>query len=228
MILTGKYFFLQCILVLEFSILWKVTAQEDNEVNPEEEKYTLIDETCYNPEDVYSNNITEVKILDEGNQWEWQLECLDEKDCPDPWKCFKNFCYPPAPLPSYIKSIRPPNTAEVVRYKVGLINCNLKNCQCPEGFDCLPATGKCKERTEFASGGEIATTVAQVGGVSRFRVQNTIFNDVAMSSMRCKLCPPRTVHDTQPCYPLRCNHRNRCWCDYYCARRRGRGRCGRG
>ena len=62
---------------------------------------------------------------------------------------------------------------------------------------------------EFASGGEIVKTVAQVGGVSKFRVQNTIFNDFAMSSMRCKLCPPRDSRDQQQCYPIKCNHRNR-------------------
>ena len=31
--------------------------------------------------------------------------------------------------------------------QVGLINCNLNKCQCPEGYDCQPETGKCKERS---------------------------------------------------------------------------------
>jgi len=87
-----------------------------NEVDQEEKNYTLIDETCYNLEDDNTDSdITDVQIFAGANPWEWQIECLNNSDCPDPWKCRKNYCYPPAPLPHYYRSIRPPVTKEVVR-----------------------------------------------------------------------------------------------------------------
>merc|ERR1711973_532428 len=109
MIVTRQNLFSNWMCFLLFSQSGKVACEDHetrfNEVDQEEKNYTLIDETCYNLEDDNTDSeITDVQIFAGANPWEWQIECIKNEDCPDPWKCRKNSCYPSSLLQKHSSS----------------------------------------------------------------------------------------------------------------------------
>jgi len=180
-------------------------AEENGDLtieNQEKEGKNLV--SCFD----FGDSETEEVDVFEDDPSQWIIDCEEDDNCPSKWECHNNYCYPPAPLPSFYRYLTPVRNDTVVKYKVGLINCTRNECNCLEGYKC--EDGKCieKESPEFASGGVTPETVAQVGGVSRLRIKTLVDN-----TKTC-ICPPHSSYDEEACYNIKCNHKNRCWCDY--------------
>jgi len=207
---------------------------DDSEVETEN-----FDPTCLL--DIHSNltnesqetedDTEEVEFLDGSAQW-WELQCEDESECPSLWECWKDYCFPPAPLPSYFRDVHSVTNDTVATYKARL---NLSSCivvgstfislttrrkklqvflysfiDCTgvgkQGCKC-PEGFNCKEgKCQPAPGGITPKTVAQVGGVKKLKLPK--------NKKKPCICKRRKSHHDQRCFRIRCNKRMRCWCDF--------------
>lgn len=66
----------------------------------------------------FGDSETEEVDVFEDDPSQWIIDCEEDENCPSKWECHNNYCYPPAPLPSFYRYLTPVRNDTVVKYKV--------------------------------------------------------------------------------------------------------------